>query len=164
MSDPVKTIRSHGEQPRMVTEHFALDEFRQPSAYGLPGEDYPGEWIADRLIPLCQTLERIREELGAPVRILSGYRSEAYNEARRQRGHQVAQFSQHMYGRAADIQVEGHTASEVHARIARLHQEGHLPHLGGLGVYDSFVHVDVRPQKSPDKLALWDERSDAGKA
>ena len=46
-------------------------------------------------------------------------------------------------GLAADIQVAGHTPKEVYDYACRL-----LGDHGGVGIYDTFVHVDVRSKKS----------------
>jgi uncharacterized protein YcbK (DUF882 family) len=72
------------------------------------------------------------------MRVISGYRDVAYN-----RLIGGARQSQHMEGRAADIVVTGAAPRTVHLAAMALHEGGHR--LGGLGIYDGFVHVDVRP-------------------
>src|SRR5688572_11702254 len=62
-----------------VTEHFKVSEFAQHARHGLPAVDYPREFILSRLVALCEALEVIRGELGSSIRIVSGYRSPAYN-------------------------------------------------------------------------------------
>lgn len=127
-----------------VTPHFCLGEFSCHDAGGTP---YPGHWIEERLRPLCETLEMIREAVGGPVAILSGYRTEAYN-----RSIGGAKLSQHVQGRAADIRCARLKTPELHMLIDSLYRAGKLPHLGGLGRYVNFVHVDVR--QGP-RLARW---------
>ena len=51
---------------------------------------------------LVQVLQAIRDHFGAPVVITSGYRTAAHNRAVG-----GAVYSQHQYGRAADIRVSG---------------------------------------------------------
>ena len=51
---------------------------------------------------LAELLERIREHFGKPVTITSAYRTPAHNAKAG-----GAKFSQHLYGRAADIRVQG---------------------------------------------------------
>ena len=51
---------------------------------------------------LVQLLQSIRDHFGAPVVITSGYRTAAHNKAVG-----GAPYSQHCYGRAADIRVAG---------------------------------------------------------
>lgn len=127
-----------------VTIHFDRSEFRCHD-----GTEYPREWLLDRLVPLCVVLEVIREACGGrPITILSGYRSPQHNA-------EVggAKQSQHMEGRAADITVDGMAPSDVHAQILELFNAGKLEKLGGLGLYDSWVHLDVRPWQG--HLCQW---------
>lgn len=136
-----------------ITEHFYVDEFdRKPrptrgAAFAL-NVPYPKEWIASRLLPLCEDLERIRAALrerynpNAVIVIGSGYRELAYNRATPG----TALKSQHMEGRAADIVVPGQPASRVHQLVLDLHREKVLKNIRGLGQYPTFVHVDVRPR------------------
>lgn len=148
----------------LITPHFALDEFTQPAnrGMGFPVDIYyPQEWITDRLRPLCEVLEVIRAELGGvPITILSGYRSRAYNDRLRSGKSGVAQHSQHIDGRAADIAVHNRLPIEVRTTILQLWDRRtgaplpgtQAPRIGGLGLYDRWVHVDVRPG---DRLVTW---------
>ena len=87
-----------------------------------------------------QVLQAIRDHFGAPVVITSGYRTAAHNRAVG-----GAVYSQHQYGRAADIRVSGVPVEQLAAYAETL-----LPGTGGIGRYPSkgFVHVDVRKAKS----------------
>ena len=58
-----------------------------------------------------------------------------------------AKYSQHVQGKAADIVISGVTPYEVAKYAESLGA-------GGIGLYNSFTHVDVRPGKS-----RWDQRS-----
>lgn len=99
----------------------------------------PAAWVETRLTPLCRQLEVLRAKLGGrAVTVISGYRGPEYN--RRVGG---ARASQHLQGRAADIQVEGVAPAEVHRVALGLYELGELE-IGGLGLYSSFVHLDVR--------------------
>lgn len=138
--------------PLLVTPHFARHEFAQPAGYGVAAEPYPEALIEPCLRPLCEVLEVLRAELGMPLRIVSGWRSEAYNAAHRAAGHGAALLSQHCKGRAADV-VADVSPRIVHATVLRLHQAGRLPRLGGLGRYATFTHLDVRPTAH---LVQWD--------
>jgi uncharacterized protein YcbK (DUF882 family) len=124
-----------------ITPHFSLSEFTCRD-----GSPYPAEWIASRLKPLCDALERIREAAGAPVKIVSGFRSESYN--RRIRG---ARLSQHVQGRAADFVIRGMSAAKVHELVLGLYRDGAIK-VGGLGAYVAFTHIDVRPAV---RLVRW---------
>jgi uncharacterized protein YcbK (DUF882 family) len=48
---------------------------------------------------------------------------------------------------AADIKVRGVTPREVHTTILRLIEEGKMEE-GGLGLYETFVHFDVRGRRA----------------
>mgnify|MGYP000205357197 FL=1 len=92
-----------------------------------------------------QVLQAIRDHFGAPVVITSGYRTAAHNRAVG-----GAVYSQHQYGRAADIRVPGVPVEQLAAYAETL-----LPGTGGIGRYPpragravGWVHVDTRPAKS----------------
>lgn len=87
---------------------------------------------------LVAILQKIRTHFGKAVTINSAYRTPAHNK--REGG---AANSQHLYGMAADIVVSGVSAKTVAAYVEKL-----MPNSGGIGVYASFVHVDVRAVKS----------------
>ena len=93
---------------------------------------------------LVGLLQQLRDWAGASVQISSAYRTAAHN--RKVGG---ATRSQHQYGTAADITVSGKTPLEVAAYAEKL-----LGNRGGIGLYRSFCHVDVR-----QKRCRWDCRS-----
>jgi zinc D-Ala-D-Ala carboxypeptidase len=129
-----------------LTEHFTVDDLTQPASHGLPAMPFPREWIEERALPLANLLEAIRASLGGvPMRVTSGYRSPAFNEALRRAGHRVVKNSQHCLGRAADIVVPRRTPTEVYSAALDLHLRGKV-RLGGLGLYAGWVHVDIRPE------------------
>jgi hypothetical protein len=136
-----------------VSPNFTVGEFTQR---GAPYTPYPAQWIASRLQPLTQVLETIRAAAGGrSIKITSGYRSEAYNTKIYQAKGKTPTKSQHIQGRAADIQIEGMRASDVHALILKLYREGKIA-IGGLGKYPTFTHVDIRPTAT---LAQWTKKS-----
>lgn len=79
---------------------------------------------------LVAALERLRALVGRPLRIVSGYRTVAYNK--RVGG---APRSQHLYNRAADI-------PEGYATVDQAERAG-FTGIGSRGRWA--VHVDVRP-------------------
>ena len=87
---------------------------------------------------LVELLQKIRTHFGQPLTINSAYRTEAHNK--KVGG---ATYSQHKYGIAADIVVKGVTPLEV-AKYAQTLS----PNTGGIGLYKTFTHVDVRATKS----------------
>lgn len=109
-------------------------------------------WLESRLKPLCETLEVVRAHFGGhSIQVNSGYRTLSYNA----KLNGSAKDSQHMKGRAADIVIDGISPVDVHAGVLHLYMEGKLPHLGGLGQYATFCHLDVRPRPEDNHLAQW---------
>lgn len=117
---------------KKITENFALHEFKCRD-----GSDVPDE-LMDNVELLCENLQVLRDLLGKPIRVISGYRSPKYN--RRIGG---ARRSQHMLAKAADIKVAGMTPAEVKAEIEKLIKDGKMMK-GGVGLYKTFTHYDVR--------------------
>ena len=97
--------------------------------------------ISDDLVDL---LQNIRDHFGVAVTINSGYRTSAYNK--KVGG---ATNSQHVKGTAADIVAKG-----VDPLTVAQYAEYLMPNSGGIGVYQTFTHVDVRTSRS-----RWDNRS-----
>ena len=94
---------------------------------------------------LVVLLQCIREHFGKPITITSGYRTAAHNKSVG-----GAKSSQHLLGRAADIQVADTTVEAVAA-----YAESLMPDWGGVGRYPvkagrtkGWVHVDTRAKKS----------------
>lgn len=87
---------------------------------------------------LVDVLQKIRSHFGAAVTITSAYRTPGRNKAV---GGQA--YSQHLYGRAADIKVKGIAPKTVAAYAETL-----LKNKGGIGTYATFTHVDVRAAKA----------------
>lgn len=91
--------------------------------------------VAPRLVMVLQS---IRSHFGVPVVIRSAYRTPQYNKQAN-----GAEHSQHCYGTAADIVVKGQTPEAVAAYARQL-----MPDWGGVGIYDTFTHIDVREAKA----------------
>lgn len=89
-------------------------------------------------LALVNLLQKIRDRFGKAVIINSAYRTEAYNKSIG-----GATYSQHKYGLAADIRINGVTPKAIAAYVETL-----MPSSGGIGIYKSFTHVDVRRVKS----------------
>ena len=94
--------------------------------------------VADEL---PERLQALRDALGLPVNINSAYRTLAHNA---KVGGQ--RCSPHLAGQAADIVCPGVTPAEV-AKAAE------SVGFRGIGLYDTFVHVDVASRRS-----CWDKR------
>lgn len=105
-------------------KYFTDDEFTCPCCGRLPDSG-----IDDRLL---EVLDKIRAVIGMPLYVSSGYRCRSHNED----VGGVAD-SQHIHGRAADVYADGISI----LKLAALAEEAGAD---GIGLYDDFVHVDVR--------------------
>ena len=118
-----------------LAPHFRVREFRC--------KDGSDEILVDEALVLL--LQCIREHFGKAVTITSGYRTPTHNA--KVGG---SKSSQHLLGRAADIQVAGTSVEDVAS-----YAESLLHNWGGVGRYPvkagrakGWVHVDTRPNKS----------------
>lgn len=91
---------------------------------------------------LVGVLEQLRAQLSVerrkdtPVLIDSAYRCSVYNATLRN----AAKNSEHVFGIAADVRVEGMTAAELLEFVVR------VPGIRGVGRndFDNYIHVDTR--------------------
>jgi uncharacterized protein YcbK (DUF882 family) len=88
-----------------------------------------------------EKLQALRERLGRPISINSAYRTPEYNA--RIGG---SPKSQHKEGKAFDIVVSGMKPEQV-IHLAK------VVGFRGIGLYDTFLHIDVR-----ENPASWDLR------
>lgn len=87
---------------------------------------------------LVNVLQKIRNHFGKSITITSAYRTPAKNKAV---GGET--YSQHLYGKAADIKVNGVAPKKVAAYAETL-----LKNKGGIGTYGTFTHIDTRTTKA----------------
>lgn len=86
---------------------------------------------------LVSILDILRNEVGKPVIINSGYRTPTRNK-------EVggAKYSYHMRGMAADIRINGMSAKEIADKLNKI-----IPYECGIIVYNTWVHIDTRTNK-----------------
>ena len=125
----IKVYDMGTEANRQLSTHFQLHEFAC-----IDGSK--PVFLSQALVDI---LEAIRVHFGRPVKVTSGYRTVSYNAGLKN----SSKKSQHCNGLAADIKVKGHTPKEVYDYACSL-----LGDHGGVGIYNTFVHVDVRAVKS----------------
>ena len=118
-----------------LSPHFRVQEFRC--------KDGSDPVFVDTA--LVELLEQLRAHFGKAVTITSGYRTPAHNAAVG-----GSKSSQHLLGRAADIQVASTSVEDVAA-----YAESLMPDWGGVGRYPvkagratGWVHVDTRADKA----------------
>lgn len=85
---------------------------------------------------LVDALQTLRDRIGKPLSITSGFRCNRHNKAVG-----GAEQSYHTLGMAADVSCPAGVSPEELAVIA---EEIPLFREGGIGVYASWVHLDVR--------------------
>lgn len=115
-----------------LTKNFTKAEFESKDGSPMPLD------VLQNIQILAQQLQVIRDEIGKPISITSGYRSPNHNA--RIGG---AKHSYHVRGMAADIQVGGMHPMDVKKVILKLMNEGKILK-GGLKAYKSWTHVDTR--------------------
>jgi len=96
-------------------------------------------------IKLVYALQELRDLIGKPIIINSAVRCKTHNQNVGGKPN-----SQHLLGAAADIKIKGMSTLILYGyaiQIERFKQ-------GGIGLYDTFVHVDVR-----GSVARWNERT-----
>jgi len=116
-----------------LTEHFKATEFAcKCKARGLAKDAtwcQGQEWVDLRLV---EQLEVLRARLGRPIYVVSGCRCPRYNQLVG-----GAPLSQHVRGKAADIQVAEMTPYELALEAVKVG-------FPSVATYDTFVHVDIR--------------------
>lgn len=114
--------------PTKITPNFRAREF------DCQGSGCCTETLVDD--KLAQYLQRIREHFGKPIYV-TGYRCPVHNA----KVSNAAPRSKHTLGMAADFHIDG---------IAPLAIAQYAEGIGikGIGLYDTFVHIDTRETKS----------------
>lgn len=111
-----------------VSNSFLRNEFQCQCGCGFDTVD----------VELIKIVQGVRDQFGLPVTITSGCRCPSHNASVG-----GAQSSQHVLGRAADIQVAGVAPQDVQAYL-----HGRYPDSYGIGSYPTFTHVDSRGSKA----------------
>lgn len=130
-------------KPGFLSANFALSELtvsQNAARMGLSNEPGPVELAnLKRLVETC--LQPLRNKLGRPIIITSGYRSPKVNAAAG-----GSSTSAHMYGGAADIHVPGLSAHDLFKFIHGLQ----LPVDQVIEEYGKWVHIGIaKPDAKP---------------
>jgi len=125
-----------------LTDNFSKWEFECNDSSEMPMH------VLNNVKKLAISLQSVRDCIGASIHITSSYRSLEYNRLIGSKD-----TSQHVLGNAADLQVEGMLPIELYDTIEAFMDLGYISE-GGLGIYDTFVHYDIRGKK-----ARWDNRT-----
>lgn len=119
-----------------LTANFNIAEFACHDGTPVPDS------LECNVIVLAHNLQILRDYLGEPVRLNSGYRTPAYNKKIG-----GAPKSQHIQAKAADITVKSKTPKQLAAIIEKLISQGEMKQ-GGIGIYPGWVHYDIRGTKA----------------
>lgn len=127
-----------------LSPYFHIEEFRCHDGTPVPDE------LLGNLTRLVHTLDIIRLAAGVPLNVISGYRTMAHNVAVG-----GARSSTHLTAEGADIRPgRGLSPDELHTLILTHFKHKRLPDLGGVGIYPSWVHVDIR-KAADGHLRRW---------
>jgi len=142
-----------------MAKYFKLEEMK---CHDEAKTAYPIPMFLDRWEILSKALDVIREEVGEPVYITSGYRTVTYNAAIK-----GAKQSMHCEGVATDLKTSSmikaksphYETMKLYDAIMRLIERKQIPD-GGVGLYIKpkarFVHYDCRTYLNKPK-ARWRE-------
>lgn len=165
---PIRPLSIFGV--RLIAMSLPVGRFFKPAEMACKdGTPYPATWGV-RLTTLFDVLDEIRLAWGEPITIVSGYRTQTYNQGR------GVDKSQHVEGTAADLRPYApkgvtRTAATIHAfhnLVNLLIEEGKLPDVGGVGVYPlvldrhsgiwapGWLHVDCRTKPANGHIARWE--------
>ena len=124
-----------------LTKNFKKSEFDSKDGAEMPKE------VLENIKMLSKYVQLIRNEIGVPLVINSGYRSPKHNA-------KVGgvKNSYHVQGKASDLKPKGITPKQLYDVIIKLIKGGVI-YNGGVGLYDTFVHYDIG-----GKGRRWDYR------
>ncbi len=120
-----------------MTKNFSIGEFNCKCGCKMPDD------VLVNITKLASQLQFVRDNLARPITINSPYRCKAHNKSI---GGSVN--SQHILGKAADIVVNGlDPILDTYDYLDDLMRTGEILQ-GGLGMYKTFTHYDIRKTKA----------------
>ena len=120
-----------------MTENFKKSEFDCKCGCEMP------EDVLANVTKLANQLQYVRDNVAMPITINSGYRCQAHNKSVG-----GSENSQHLLGKAADIVINGlDPVLDTYDYLDDLMRTGEILQ-GGLGMYKSFTHYDIRKTKA----------------
>jgi len=117
-----------------ITDHFTLDECKCPCCDHI--RVTPGFYAHMEL------LEAMRQELGFPIIINSGYRCPVHNASVG-----GAARSWHLLF-ATDVRPScvAYAGMSIETRLRAMYRVALVQEWGGIGYYNTFLHLDMRPE------------------
>lgn len=129
--EEVETVTISSRMQGMLSRHFRAREFQTGNSN-----------IVIVSNTLLKVLDTLRDKIGEPIYINSGYRTPEHNKAVG-----GSTLSYHMYGMAADIRADRHTPKQLYTILDEM-----LKGWGGIEEHETFVHVDVRSKQWRSQL------------
>ena len=96
---------------------------------------------------ILEMLDQAREKYDKPIKITSGYRTQAYNEDLKARGYKASKNSSHLKGLAVDIHCNN--SKDRFELVDILLDVG----FNRIGIANTFIHADIDEDK-PTHL-IW---------
>ena len=115
-----------------LTKNFNLSEFECKCGCEMP------EDVKENIKDLAKDLQVIRDKVGVGFTPNSAYRCTEHNTSIG-----GVKSSQHLKGKAADINIKGIEPAEVANLVEHLMESDDITK-GGVGRYNSFTHIDIR--------------------
>lgn len=146
-----------------LSPHFTLQEFTESATakkHGIVNE--PPQEAVENLKRLCEgTLEPLREAIGLPIIVTSGFRTQALNSILAH----ASSTSQHMRGQAADFYAGNGSREELIKAFREILQgsmdspQGRKIDFDQLILYPTFIHVSY-VSKEKNRRGILLARSD----
>ena len=115
-----------------LTKNFSKIEFESRDGATMPSD------VLENIKELAENLQKVRDFIQEPIHINSGYRSVSHNK-----NIGGVKNSQHILGKAADVTSKNFTSKQLVSVFETLISDGTIQQ-GGLGLYNGFVHYDIR--------------------
>jgi uncharacterized protein YcbK (DUF882 family) len=119
-----------------LTTNFKKSEFDCKCGCKMPPK------VLVNVVKTADNLQVLRDHLKASITINSAYRCKTHNASSG-----GVKTSQHLEGIATDITCKAHKPESLYKIIEDLIKKGKLKE-GGLGLYNTFVHYDIRGKKA----------------
>lgn len=112
--------------------YFNYTEFDSPDELG------SGRQMSEKILDM---LDLAREKFDKPIKITSGFRTEAYNQDLKARGYKASSKSSHLKGLAVDIHCNN--SKDRFELVDILLDVG----FNRIGIANTFIHADIDEDK-----------------
>ncbi|MFH2013817.1 MAG: D-Ala-D-Ala carboxypeptidase family metallohydrolase [Patescibacteria group bacterium] len=130
----------------MKIKNWERVKYFHQSEFDCPDNPGSGSMMEEEFVLL---LDKLREKMGKEIIIISGFRTEEYNEKLINAGYKASPDSSHKKGFAVDIKV---TTSTFRAELIK---NALSLGINRIGISRRFVHLDVDPDKPQNVIWLY---------